>query len=237
MAKIDRSGRAPEVTRLNGLPFNLEQWIAREMQGDMGSVGNKEVFKHSDFIFMIVKGPNARNDYHIDPYDEIFYQLKGTVQVGLIGGDGNPTVAEIHEVEVLLVSANTPHSPRRPPETLGLVVERPRVPARRTASFGIVIGAGKSCTRCFCCARTSKPSSKQLWMRSMRTRICAPARPAAPSCPTRRSHRLGRKPHNGTRHGALKENGMAAWRNARKQSGTGEPGGDFFWKRRKNKRC
>lgn len=128
MAKIDRSGRVPEGIRLNGLPFNLEQWIAREMPGDMGSVGNKEVFKHSDFIFMIVKGPNARNDYHIDPYDEIFYQLKGTVQVGLIGGDGTPTVAEIQEGEVLLVSANTPHSPRRPPGTLGLVVERPRVP-------------------------------------------------------------------------------------------------------------
>ena len=128
MAKIDRSGRAPEVTRLNGLPFNLDQWIAREMPGDMCSVGNKEVFKHSDFIFMIVKGPNARNDYHIDPYDEIFYQLKGTVQVGLIGADGTPTMAEIQEGEVLLVSANTPHSPRRPPGTLGLVVERPRVP-------------------------------------------------------------------------------------------------------------
>ena len=67
MAKNDRSARAPEVTRLDGLPFNLEQWIAREMPGDMGSVGNKEVFKHSDFIFMIVKGPNARNDCHIDP--------------------------------------------------------------------------------------------------------------------------------------------------------------------------
>lgn len=127
MAKIDRSGRAPEVTRLNGLPFNLDQWISREMPGEMGSVGNKEVFKNSDFIFMIVKGPNARNDYHIDPYDEVFYQLKGTVRVGLIGGDGTPTVVEIQEGDVLLVSANTPHSPRRPPGTLGLVVERPRV--------------------------------------------------------------------------------------------------------------
>ena len=67
MAKIDRGGRAPEVTRLNGVPFDLTQWIAREMPGNIGSVGNKEVFKHSDFIFMIVKGPNARNDCHIDP--------------------------------------------------------------------------------------------------------------------------------------------------------------------------
>ena len=127
MAKLDRSGRAPEVERLNGLPFNLEQWIGENMAGEMGSVGNKEVFRHSDFIFMIVKGPNARNDYHIDPYDEIFYQLRGTVRVGLVGPDGKPTLAEVKEGEVLLVSAYTPHSPRRPPDTLGLVVERPRV--------------------------------------------------------------------------------------------------------------
>ena len=69
MAKIDRGGRAPEVTRLNGVPFDLTQWIAREMPGNIGSVGNKEVFKPSNFIFMIVKGHNARNDCHIYSYD------------------------------------------------------------------------------------------------------------------------------------------------------------------------
>lgn len=142
-ARTPREARAPEVTRLNGLPFNLEQWIASEMAGEMGSVGNKEVFSQSDFIFMIVKGPNARNDYHLDPYDEIFYQLQGTVQVGLIDGDGNPKVAEIKEGEVLLVSANTPHSPRRPPGTLGLVVERPRGPGEEDGILWFCEGCGK----------------------------------------------------------------------------------------------
>ena len=127
MPKKQRGVRAPEVIRLNGRPFELSEWIESEMSGAMGPVGNKEVFKNSDFIFMIVKGPNARNDYHIDPYDEVFYQLKGTVQVGLIGEDGKPYTVEIRPGGVLLVSANTPHSPRRPPDTLGLVVERPRV--------------------------------------------------------------------------------------------------------------
>lgn len=123
--------RAPEVVALNGVPFNLAQWIADAMSGDMGSVGNKEVFRHADFIFMIVKGPNRRNDYHIDPYDEIFYQLKGTIYVKYRDAAGQNQVATVQEGEVMIINAFTPHSPVRPPETLGLVIERPRVPGEK----------------------------------------------------------------------------------------------------------
>lgn len=101
-------------------------WIRRSMSGDLGPVANKEVFRHSDFIFQVIKGPNLRNDFHIDPYDEIFYQLRGVLWVHLIGADGKERVAEVPEGGVLLVSAYSPHSPRRPPKSIGLVVERPR---------------------------------------------------------------------------------------------------------------
>jgi 3-hydroxyanthranilate 3,4-dioxygenase len=119
--------RDPALAALNGAPFNLTAWIARSMSGDMGSVGNKEVFRHSDFIFMIVKGPNRRNDFHIDPYDEIFYQLKGTIYVKHRDAAGQTQIAEVKEGEVMIINACTPHLPIRPPETLGLVIERPRV--------------------------------------------------------------------------------------------------------------
>jgi 3-hydroxyanthranilate 3,4-dioxygenase len=119
--------RDPALAALNGVPLNLTAWIARSMSGDMGSVGNKEVFRHSDFIFMIVKGPNRRNDFHIDPYDEIFYQLKGTIYVKHRDAAGQIRVAEVQEGEVMIINAFTPHLPIRPPETLGLVIERPRV--------------------------------------------------------------------------------------------------------------
>src|SRR5262245_61866726 len=81
MPSTQQRERDPQVVALNGVPFNLATWIAQTMSGDMGSVGNKEVFRHADFIFMIVKGPNKRNDFHVDPYDEIFYQLQGTIYV------------------------------------------------------------------------------------------------------------------------------------------------------------
>ena len=123
--------RDPELDALNGVPFHLAEWIARSMSGDMGSVGNKEVFRHSDFIFMIVKGPNRRNDFHIDPYDEIFYQLKGTIYVKHRDDSGQERVSEVKEGEVMIINAFTPHLPIRPPDTLGLVVERPRVPGEK----------------------------------------------------------------------------------------------------------
>jgi 3-hydroxyanthranilate 3,4-dioxygenase len=102
------------------------EWIRRTMSSSQGPETNKEVFRHSDFIFQIVKGPNRRNDFHLDPYDEIFFQLKGKIWVHLIREDGEPRVAEVGEGGVLLVSAFTPHSSRRPPGSIGLVVERPR---------------------------------------------------------------------------------------------------------------
>ena len=40
-------------------------------------VGNKRVFRDGDFIIMVVGGPNARKDYHVDPGEEFFYQLEG----------------------------------------------------------------------------------------------------------------------------------------------------------------
>lgn len=118
--------RAAAVRAISGVPFALMDWIRRSMTGGLGPVANKEVFRHSDFVFQILKGPDRRNDFHLDPYDEIFYQLKGSVWVHLIGENGRRRVAEVKAGGVLLVSAFTPHSPRRPPGSLGLVVERPR---------------------------------------------------------------------------------------------------------------
>jgi 3-hydroxyanthranilate 3,4-dioxygenase len=67
-----------------GLPFNLQAWIDEHLPNSLGAIGNKEVFKGADFIFQIIKGPNARNDFHIDPWDEIFYQIRGHIFLHVI---------------------------------------------------------------------------------------------------------------------------------------------------------
>jgi 3-hydroxyanthranilate 3,4-dioxygenase len=106
-------------------PFNLQQWIDTHLPVALGAVGNKEVFKGSDFIYQIIKGPNARNDFHIDPWDEIFFQIKGHIYVHVIE-DGREKRIRINEGEVFLLPKHVYHSPRRPPGSIGLVVERPR---------------------------------------------------------------------------------------------------------------
>jgi 3-hydroxyanthranilate 3,4-dioxygenase len=110
------------------LPVHLMRWIAANPQFFRPPVANKEVFPESEFIFQIIRGPNARNDFHIDPGDEIFYQLKGDMSLLFMDPDGKRQEARIREGEVLLCPAGTPHCPVRPPETWGLVIERKRRP-------------------------------------------------------------------------------------------------------------
>ena len=114
-------------------PFDLQAWIDEHLPRSLGAIGNREVFKGSDFIFQIIKGPNARNDFHIDPWDEIFYQLQGHIFVNFIGADGRQQRARIDEGGVFLLPKTVPHSPRRPPGSIGLVIERPRKPGELDA--------------------------------------------------------------------------------------------------------
>ena len=105
--------------------FNLDTWIAEKFTPSSGALGNREVFKGTDFIFQVIKGPNARNDFHIDPWDEIFYQLKGHIFLDTIE-DGKIVRHRINEGDLFHLPKNIFHSPRRPPGSVGVVIERPR---------------------------------------------------------------------------------------------------------------
>jgi len=106
-------------------PLDLQQWITDNADAFEPPVSNKVVWKDSDQIFMVIRGPNARSDFHIDPFDEVFMQLKGSIRLDLMI-DGKRQEHWIHEGQVMLVPANVPHSPLRPAHTWGLVIERPR---------------------------------------------------------------------------------------------------------------
>jgi len=115
------------VSELN-VPFDLMEWIEDHAADFEPPVSNKVVWSDRDLVFMIVGGPNARNDFHIDPYDEIFMQLRGDIRVDLIDHDDIRHERRVAQGEVMLVPAETPHSPRRPAGSWGLVIERPRPP-------------------------------------------------------------------------------------------------------------
>ena len=110
--------------------FNLHHWIDQHRHLLRPPVGNKRVFEDGDFIIMVIGGPNTRQDYHVDPGQEFFYQLEGDIVLKTMQ-DGRPVDVPIRQGEVLLLPANVPHSPQRPANTVGLVVERRRQAGER----------------------------------------------------------------------------------------------------------
>ena len=108
-------------------PINLGAWIEENQHLLKPPVGNKTLVVGDDYIVQVVGGPNARTDYHVDPYEEWFHQLRGSMHVNVIDEDGSPRRIDIHAGETWLLPRGVPHSPQRPEAgSVGLVVERIR---------------------------------------------------------------------------------------------------------------
>lgn len=78
---------------------------------------------------MVVGGPNARTEYHINETPEFFYQYKGRMllkTVQKINGTEEFRDVYINEGELFLLPGNTPHNPVRFENTVGVVIEQPR---------------------------------------------------------------------------------------------------------------
>lgn len=102
---------------------SLWQWIEENREAFQPPVGNKVIWEDSQYTAMAIRGPNARRDFHIDPYDEIFYQLKGDIVVEYLDGGGRRQNTTVGEGDLFLVPALVPHSPHRPAGSWGLVIE------------------------------------------------------------------------------------------------------------------
>ena len=107
------------------LPINFNDWIDNNRHLLKPPVGNQVVYKDTEFIIMVVGGPNTRKDYHIDIAEEFFYQLEGDMILKIIES-GKFKDIPIREGDIFLLPPNIPHSPQRFTETVGLVIERQR---------------------------------------------------------------------------------------------------------------
>jgi 3-hydroxyanthranilate 3,4-dioxygenase len=109
-----------------GTAVNFAKWIAEHEPSLEPPVNNKALFTGKDFIVQVVGGPNQRTDFHVDPYEEWFHQIKGDMHIDVITDEGPQTV-HVREGETWLLPGYVPHSPQRPQAgSIGLVIERIR---------------------------------------------------------------------------------------------------------------
>ena len=87
--------------------FNLQKWID-ENRADWGQ--RRVIWRDSDFIAFVTRGPNRRKDFHINPGDEIFYQLEGELKLHYLK-DNKQDIAVLQPGDIFLLPKNTPHSP------------------------------------------------------------------------------------------------------------------------------
>ena len=107
------------------VPLNFKKWIDNNLNLLKPPVCNKVVWEDSDFLIMVVGGPNSRTDYHIDEGEEFFYQIEGNMTLKIIKNK-IPEDVKINEGEIFLLPPLIPHSPQRFKNTVGLVIERKR---------------------------------------------------------------------------------------------------------------
>jgi 3-hydroxyanthranilate 3,4-dioxygenase len=111
-------------------PIDLKRWVDEHRELLKPPVGNKMVWQDSEFLVMVVGGPNQRKDFHVEDGEEFFYQIEGDITVRILE-DGKVRDVPIRQGEMFLLPAGIPHSPQRPANTVGLVIERRRAEAER----------------------------------------------------------------------------------------------------------
>ena len=112
------------------LPFHLKEWINLHRNELKPPVGNKVIWANETFIVMVVGGPNVRTDFHVNSTEELFYQLEGDMTLRVMV-ENEPKDIPIKEGEIFLLPPMIPHSPQRPKDTVGFLVETIRPPEQK----------------------------------------------------------------------------------------------------------
>jgi 3-hydroxyanthranilate 3,4-dioxygenase len=107
--------------------YHLRRWVEENKELFNPPFKTNRVITHyKEFIVMILRGPNTRLDFHVEPGEEFFYQIQGDIELHLKSPDSRREIVKIREGEIFVCPGDLPHSPRRGENTWGLVIERKR---------------------------------------------------------------------------------------------------------------
>ncbi len=109
--------------------YHLKQWLEKNHALFAPPYKTNRLLVHEkDFMVMILRGPNTRLDFHVEPGDEFFYQIEGGIDLHIKPAGERRQIVTIREGEIFLCPGGLAHSPRRGADTSGLVIERKRRP-------------------------------------------------------------------------------------------------------------
>ena len=113
-------------------PINLTRWLEENEEHLQPPICNRCIQKGEELMAMVVIGPNDRTDFHVNPTEEWFYQVKGRLELTIMETDAESQVSQsvkvLNEGDTFLLPALVPHRPRRLSASAGIVIERRRPP-------------------------------------------------------------------------------------------------------------
>ncbi|GCD41518.1 hypothetical protein [Streptomyces paromomycinus] len=73
-----------------GRPFYFQRWLDGHRGLLEPPVGNAQLQEESGLMVTVVGGPDQRTDFHDDPIEEFFHQIRGSMVLRIMEEEGRP---------------------------------------------------------------------------------------------------------------------------------------------------
>src|SRR5579864_2892011 len=105
--------------------FKMPQVDIPEICRELAETGKQVnvLWQEDESLVFIARGRDYRSEFHINPSDEVMYQVSGSMNLHYRTPEGREDVTVLKAGEVVFTAAGVPHSPRFPSDTFLMVIE------------------------------------------------------------------------------------------------------------------
>lgn len=107
-------------------PLNIGRWLEEHRHHLKPPYASRRVWEDRDTIVTVVAGPCNRKDFHVNPTEELVYQLEGAASVRLVDAQRQSRVVPVRAGELFLIPAGVPHAITLPADGVAVLIERRR---------------------------------------------------------------------------------------------------------------